>query len=186
MLNKAYPAKIERAKEEWRSEFEGVSRRGGPLAPKLVFLPARWPAQNVAFAYFNVIAIGPGLLRAPPDVRRYLLAHELGHIERRHTLGQVGYWASVLAAAAIGQLLPAALAMAPIMIVLVAAVAWLAMGETRREFEADDVAAARLGDLTVINGLTWMQARHSAPASKLCSLRLNRRRAHLAASLADA
>jgi Zn-dependent protease with chaperone function len=184
MLNKVYPAMVERTKEEWRTEFEQLSARRGPLAPKLVFLPARWPAANVAFAYFNVIAIGPGLLRAPPEVRRYLLAHELGHIERRHTLGQVGYWASVLAAVAIGQMLPTGLAMAPIMAVLIAAVAWLSLGETRREFEADDAAAARFGDQTVINGLTWMQARRSEPASKLCTLRLDRRRAQLRASLA--
>lgn len=183
MLNKAYPAMIERAKEEWRDEFERLSAKRGALAPKLVFLPAWWPAPNVAFAYFNIVAIGPGLLRAPPDVRRYLLAHELGHIERRHTLGQAGYWASVLSAVAVGQVLPPALAMAPIMAVLIGAVAWLSLGETRREFEADDVAAARFGDQLVINGLNWMQARRSEAASKLCTRRLERRRAHLAASL---
>jgi len=173
----------ERAEQVWRDEFERLSAKRGALAPKLVFLPTWWPGRSVAFAYFNLIAIGSGLLRAPPDVRRYLLAHELGHIERGHTLGQVGYWASVLSAVAIGQLLPPALATAPIMAVLMGAVAWLSLGETRREFEADDVAAARFGDQLVINGLNWMQARRSEAASKLSTRRLERRRAHLAASI---
>jgi hypothetical protein len=184
MLNRTYPNVIERAKAEWRTEFGRQVDHHRPAGPKLVFLPAWWPAPHVAFAYFNVVAVGPGLLRAPVEVRHYILGHELGHIERRHTLGQVGYWASVLAAAAIGRLLPPGLSLAPIMAVLVVAVAWLALGETRREFEADDAAAARYGDLTVINGLTWMQSRRRVPESKLCSRRLKRRREHLSASAA--
>jgi Zn-dependent protease with chaperone function len=173
---------IEPAKADWRMEFTRLAPVQGPLAPKLLFLPTWWPAPTAAFAYFNVIAIGPGLLRAPADVRRYILGHELGHIERRHTLGQVGYWTSVLAAVALGQLLPPGLTLAPITAVLITAVAWIHLGEARREFEADDAAAARYGDLTVINGLTWMQSRSTQPQSKLCTRRLNRRRRHVSAS----
>jgi Zn-dependent protease with chaperone function len=185
VLNRVPSTTVEHAKGAWRAEFARlVAPPRRPFRPKLVFLPAWWPSPNVAFAYFHVVAVGPGLLRAPVQVRNYVLGHELGHIERRHTLGQVGYWISVLAAVLIGQQLPPGLAFAPVMTVLVAAVAWFGLGETRRELEADDAAAARYGDQTVISGLTWMQSQRREPQSKLCARRLKRRREHLSGLVA--
>ena len=112
----------ERLKTEWRNEFAALlgDRRG--LRPVLLFLPGWWPGRHAAFAYFHVIAIGPGLVGAPAPVRSYILGHELGHIDRHHTLGQVVYWLGVLAAFLIGRTLPPAFHLAPICLVLMAAV----------------------------------------------------------------
>ena len=168
----------QRLKTEWRNEFAPLvgDRRG--LRPVLFFLPDWWPGRHAAFAYFNVIAIGPGLVGAPEPVRRYILGHELGHIDRHHTNGQVLYWLGVLAAVLLGRMLPPAFHLAPICLVLIVAVLWITRGEAKREFEADDEAAARYGDHTVITGLTWMQSRRATPVPKLNALRLERRRDH--------
>jgi hypothetical protein len=168
----------EQLKAEWHTEFAHLVGDRKGLRPVLAFLPQWWPSRHVAFAYFNIVAIGPGLVAAPEPVRKYLLGHELGHIDRHHTGGQVLYWLGVLAAVLISRSLPPAFHLAPICLVLIAAVLWITRGETKREFEADDEAAARYGDYTVINGLTWMQSRRSAAAPKLNALRLERRRAH--------
>jgi Zn-dependent protease with chaperone function len=143
----------ERPRAEWHAEFRRLVGERRAMRPVLVFLPSWWPGRHIAFAYFNVVAIGPGLLSAPAQVRNYVLAHELGHIDRGHTAGQVVYWLGVLAALLLGQRLPPGLAMTPIAIVLIAAVAWIFLGEARREFEADDAAAERYGDQGSPQGL---------------------------------
>lgn len=182
-MNATTPAMRARAIQSWREDFARLAApRWLLIKPALFFLPAWWPWSNSAFAYFQCVFVGPALLRAPREVRAYLLAHELAHVRRRHTVGQAVYWVGVAAAWYLSRELAPKFALIPFVAVLGLAALWLFGGEERRELEADDDAATVCGDTAVINGLLWMERRRDR-ASALTAKRLARRRENLGSVL---
>jgi Zn-dependent protease with chaperone function len=182
-MNATTPAMRARAIQTWREDFERINASSKALIkPALVFLPAWWPSSNAAFVYFQTTFIGSGLVRAPQEVRAYVLAHELAHIRLRHTMGQVYYWLAALVAIGLSSAAPQRLAMIPMALVLASTAAWLFGGEERREFEADDEAAAMCGDAAVIKGLLWMEKRRSGGMA-FTAKRIARRRSTPAVAL---
>lgn len=107
------------------------------------------------------IVISPDVLDAPAAARRYLLAHEWGHVRRGHAavLVAVAGVASVLVAAAVlsrfapKSALLVAIAFAAMAFILVAAF-WVLHED--REFEADVEAARWKGASAALEGFDWM------------------------------
>lgn len=117
------------------------------IRPRLVHLPKWWPARFGAWAYLNTAFIGPGLLDATDDVRRYVVGHEYGHIYSKHTLLHLIY-ALGFASFALGgfahMLVPLALGF-----LMMAVVSFLVVRTPlshNRECQADDVAVLVLCD----------------------------------------
>lgn len=148
--------------ESWQSDLEMIyvgmpCRLARMLRPRLIFLPSWWPARHGAWIYFHFIFIGPGLMNAPADARRYLIGHEYGHIYCEHICLHYLYWAGI-AAAALGALLRLQ-EIGAIGFLLLAAIALLACWPAsmlRRECEADAVAATFFGRDVALKGALWV------------------------------
>ena len=164
----------ERSRVEWRDEFQRLVGDRRFVRPILVFLPPWWRDAHAGFAYFNIVAIGPGLPYAPTYVRNYVLAHELGHIDRRHTAGQAVFWLCSVGVFVASPLLSGMHTAQLVSLLILIGSGWILFGETRREFQADDAAAERYGHETLIDGLRWMQSQRTVPPGRLYARRLER------------
>jgi len=81
----------------WKIELDGMATRVNGACPVLAFVPPTsrqlpWsmPRRFNAWATRRTITVTDDLLDADPCVRRYILAHELGHIVKNHFYLQVG------------------------------------------------------------------------------------------------
>ncbi|MGK9451706.1 M48 family metalloprotease [Acidithiobacillus caldus] len=157
----------------WRKGFRHIT-------PKLVTLPAWWPFHGYgAWSYMRYIIVSRELLRdAPGSVRRYVLGHESGHIRFGHTaLNYMFPLTSVLFAVAFysfacggPQVKPLAASILLLLLIAKSALLWF---PKRREFQADQYAAAMAGKETAIAGSIWM-AHHAGDLSRLRQQRLLR------------
>ena len=163
--------------EAWQAELAAIRAAhpvpwGRLVRPSLVVLP-RWAGwlrgvTGGAFVWWAWICIDARLLEAPPAVRRYVLAHEWGHVARGHLLVGLGAFFLVLVLLAAALAPPAlgwSFAGLAASLGLLGLVPW--MGSIRRELEADAFAAtvapgtasAALRWLVAWSGTGWSAAR---------------------------
>lgn len=145
------------------------ARRGVIAGSRLVILPDRFLARmGGAASIYGYVCVSPRMLAAPRDVRRAVLAHEWGHVVRGHCMAtQV---ALVLTALYAGMTLfgPTGSAWALVNIAVLATVTALLLWalDSRREFEADQVAVRAVGASAVAQGLEWARCRTNARAAQ--------------------
>ena len=157
----------------WRSFFRRIT-------PKLVVLPKWWPFHGYgAWSYMRFIIVSRELVQDAPDsVRQYILGHESGHIRFGHTALNYMYpVTSVLFLTALyffetGDA-PVKNGAAAVILALLLAKSALLWFPKRREFQADQYAAAMAGEKAAIAGSLWM-AHHARDLSKLRQQRLLR------------
>lgn len=147
--------------KKWQAEFkdaqEQLSRLSRFIKPRIFFLPRFWPAPFGAWTYLHIVAIGPGLIQAPTKVRRYVIGHELGHIQNGHTYPHYMYLLAVwfLAISLVFEM-PTITALCLLTLLLVALAFVLPPLARAREFSADDFAVSLYGRQTVLDGALWM------------------------------
>lgn len=175
----AWQADLDRFVAELKIRKPSLVVKRGRFAP--VWLPSAWGSKPAAWAWFNTIVVADGALRHPAEVRRYLLAHELGHVAKGHSQRQAIALSLVLLCSVPGVfgILPAT--HLPLLVkILWAGVffgaalyfSWLTL-TCLPEYEADAVAARLIGQGQVIYGILEM-ARLSGEG--LTSKRRNRLR----------
>lgn len=162
----------------WRSDLAQL-RAGMPcilaqlVRPRLVFLPCWWSARNGAWIYFHFIFVGPGLVNAPEDVRRYLIGHEYGHIYCQHICLHYLYWIGIAIASigAAAQLLTIE-ALGFLLLATISLLAcWPALMR-RRECQADAVAATFFGRDVALRGALWLAQMRGTMSNNLSRDRL--------------
>ena len=151
--------------DKWTQDFnDAVVRLNSPylraIKPKIILMPAWWPVKADAWAYLNVVMIGPGILDAPNDVRRYVIGHELGHLYAKHTLLHLLYWFSA-AGSIIGLLFPHLVLLAGTLSALVISAFFVLFKPfiRHRELHADAIAAQLYGREIALAGCLWMAQR---------------------------
>ena len=163
--------------ELWTSDLQVFSIRLGLTRPpefivkRSRFKPllpiSAWGRMPGVWAGLNRIIISAPLLHATDERRRYLLAHELGHIKRKHSRR-----GPTLSAGAVLTLLPLylhlqflfALRVADALLFFVCAILLARqVSGFKEEFEADEVAAQLIGvdgvekgirDMASVEGMT--------------------------------
>ena len=108
--------------------------------------------------------IGPDVVAAPPDVRRALLAHEVGHVASGHGLAAI---ASIMLLGAFIASSSSALSLL-VLCLLAALMAYLL--HPAREYEADDVATTLVGTAALRRALEWAGAADAAVSRRLMRL----------------
>lgn len=168
--------------EDWRRDFAYIRvLQPLPIQPQLVFLSPRSRRRNFAVSVLGLVVISRDLLCAPEDVRAYLIAHEIGHTIRGHSLSSA-LWVGSVALGIAGMAFSPWMAEAFLFFDLIGLFVWVRRLEQRREFEADDAAAEVCGDPLVIKGLLWMATRRGE-TSLLDAKRLARSRLRLDAAV---
>lgn len=133
------------------------SRLAFLASPRLVILPDRiMRLYGGAAVLYRWTCIGRGLLDAPADVRKAMLAHEWGHVSLGHSLVTTTALVALLV-----YLLHTAVATA-LVALLVVGVCFFWVTQHRRELEADDVAIALVGARRMADGLAWCVAYYAA------------------------
>lgn len=166
--------------DRWKTDLAEViarsPRRWTIWPPTLLFhMPHWWPVKVDAWAHLNMIFIGSGIIDAPPDVRRYVVAHEYGHIRSGHTLLHAFYWVSVAGMCAGIVQHNTELYLLAWGLLVVVAIGLIAPPFVRqREYTADDVAAGIWGRETALRGSLWMAERSHTLESEFRQARLRR------------
>lgn len=140
-------------------------------SPTRVLRPVLWMRRKRGSDRSGgAIAVGPfivtdaNLADAPPDVRRAVIAHELGHIRLGHTAAMAGAFFLLLLYALSSLTNPPTVGWVIVNCTLLVGLASLALWATRpaREFEADDYAASLVGPAAVATALRWSLAGETA------------------------
>ena len=180
--------------EEWQQELQRLvmlsGRRGlAGMSPRLLlksgpfspwFLPMLWLIRSPgAWSYWNLIAVSEELLDAPPEFRRYLLGHELGHIARGHNLWpMLGAFLTVCAypaAATLPAFGPTWFAIGASFVLLVTGAGLVfASLSMIPEYQADEFCASLIGRRAVADGIHWMAQRSGRGMSRDRVKRLKR------------
>jgi len=159
--------------EEWRNDLaELCTQLGLSDPPQLIIKRSRfqplyfiagWTKKPGASGGMGKIIISAEFLDLPPQTRRYLLAHELGHVVNKDStvvLMKTGLFAATILTVwhfAKPSPLPVALTLVSIFLAMCAMMIDLAV-TNRREFRADRFAAEILSDQTVVQGIQDMAA----------------------------
>jgi Zn-dependent protease with chaperone function len=141
---------------EWRRDFGDLKHHHGlDRWPVLIPLPKWWPAASMgAWSIPLAVLVAPGLARtASGEVRRYVLAHELGHARLGHVRRISASYALVLAGAAVAIVMVNVNYLLP-PFTLYCWIMW--SGERRREIEADDAAAEDFGEAATFAAMTTL------------------------------
>jgi len=155
--------------DQWKADLQQFTEVLGIRAPRIVVKRSRfepiwcvtsWSAKPGAWAGLNTIVVSPQLLSCSPELRRYLLAHELGHIARRHSTRVILPLLVILLCVGVVSFHPLQPYLAPMPLRLFIAalffsaagyVLWFTRGFAP-EYEADAVAARLIGKDAVILG----------------------------------
>jgi Zn-dependent protease with chaperone function len=156
---------------EWQRDLEWLAAELRLRTPSLVlkrsrfspiWCPAAWGVKPGAWAGFNKIVVAEAALEFPPEIRRYLLAHELGHVAKAHAQGQTIALAVVLLCAAPSLVahhahLPAVFKLVCALIFFGAALYFSRLAFTyAAEYEADEIAMRLIGRRQVVYGILEM------------------------------
>jgi hypothetical protein len=81
---------MKKSKDKWKYELNNLILKypwkyNKWLKPRLIFLPNVFPTYYPR-TYLNLILVGEGMKDCPDYVRKYVVAHEYGHIYHLHTL----------------------------------------------------------------------------------------------------
>ena len=140
-------------------------------APMRALRPVLWTRRKRGSERSGgAIAVGPfivtdaNLAEAPPDVRRAVIAHELGHIRLGHTAAMAGAFLLLVLYALSSLTNPPTVGWVIVNCTLLSGLAFLALWATRptRELEADRYAASLVGPVAVAEALRWSLAGETA------------------------
>ncbi|MDD2878782.1 MAG: M48 family metalloprotease [Acidiphilium sp.] len=91
---------MDRLHREFNSILDEASRSAGPagvaIRPRLLVVPSIGSfflkMNGGACAMGNLVLVGRDFWRTPDTVRKFVLAHEVAHAIRGHTMRLLGYW----------------------------------------------------------------------------------------------
>jgi hypothetical protein len=145
----------------WQIEINKLSaRKPWALAPwvkpQVCFLNSLFPAYKV-ITFLNIVFVGGGLRNCPDVVRKYIIAHEYGHIHQLHTLPFLYYIFGFIGIAAglfFGVESLAVFGLAGSLFAMV--VFYFSKPRLDKEIEADVFAVSEIGVDMTIEAAKWM------------------------------
>lgn len=156
--------------DDWKQELESLSAALGVRTPLLLEKKSRWHRAWVLASLLTptgvwggggCIVISSALLGESKATARYVLAHELGHVVRRH-MERIGLPVAYIIGSGVlvyrfGHGLPASVVWALLFswVIAMGLVMWTARGFVI-EYEADEVAVRAVGLQAVRDGIRVM------------------------------
>lgn len=152
------------------------------FVPRLIFLPAWWPASSGIWLYFSLIFVGHSLINAPTEARRFLIGHEYGHIYCGHVWLHYWYWIAMLGIL-IGMLsgCMGVLLVCTLLAWLILLVAVWPNACKRRECDADAIAVKAWGPHCALDGALWFMGQRRTTRNHLRAFRLAKLQSYLSA-----
>lgn len=150
--------KMKDSKDEWEYELNNLILKNPwkynrLLKPRLIILPSIFPSYYAA-TLMHIILIGDQLKNCPGYVRRYVLAHEYGHLYHKHTLHSYFYFICIIGAIASF--------FGPAWIIYIAAFICFILAIIskykllEKEYQADNYSVREYGVDSTIKGQKWM------------------------------
>ena len=124
------------------------------LKPRIIFYPNFFPAYY-PMTILHFIFVGKGMKDCPDYVRKYVLAHEYGHIYRLHNLPSYFHYLLLLGVI-VGIFIDVEWLAAISFLALIIPSIFLYLKPLKKEFEADDFSVDENEIDVTIDGQQWM------------------------------